>query len=294
MTATKDSRDTIKWLATAIGAAAAVAFGAGPVLASTTLDIAQWQPARVFIYIVSAVAGAAGVAYIIWTLLKALVPRPMSLDDVPADVIAQLDATAEVSYPGDINTYEEFLLRFAAYRNAAIGFRYDAALSASTAERAELITCAEQAEDNLKTLRRAEDVILEKAGFSVTRQAIYDIKWPVLAGVCFTVLAVAVFQLTISGPAEEAEPTASPTQAVMVKIDTSESKTLWKALRLEACEMSDGRVPVLVDSGSGTTSDPYLVQTVTVLDGCPAMSFAVTSQAAIVVMPEVADQGEDG
>lgn len=289
VTATKDSRDAIKWLATAIGASAAVAFGAGPVLASTSLDTAAWPAWRTALYIISALVGAVGVAYIVWTLLKALVPRPVTLDELPATTVAELDGSPEVYYPGDIDDFQEFVQRFAAYRDAAIGFRYDAALEPPGPDRDELTALAIQAEENLRTLRRAENVILEKAGFDMTRGAILDLRWPVLAGVCVTILGVAVFQLTISGSPAAPEGTAEPVQAVIVRVATDESRLLWDTLDLEDCELSEGRVAVMIASGVGTSSDPYDVTTISVRDECPSISFTVSPEAALVIVPEGVD-----
>lgn len=278
--ATKEARDAIKWLATAIGAAAAVAFGAGPVLASTTLDIAKWEWWRTALYIASAVVAAAGVAYIVWSLLRALVPQPVTLDNVTPTMKAELDASQALYYPGDITTFDEFVNRFSAYRDAAAGFRYDAAL-ASGPERGELNKLAEQSIANLKTLREAENIILEKAGFEVTRGALLALKWPLLRGVCIAVLAVAIFQLVVSGPTDSPGEDAGGKPALLVRSDNRASTNLWDRLGLSACEQDPGEVPVRVLGGSGTDAAPYSVQT-QAAGTCPVVAFTVTNDVALV------------
>ncbi len=207
VTASKDARDAIKWLATAIGAAAAVAFGAGPVLATTARDITRADWWFVLVYIVAAVVGALAAAFVVWTLLRALVPRALTLDQVPQSLIDVLNRNPETSYPGNIQSWDRFVLRITACRRAAETYRERAATAATPAEKTRWNDLADARKRDLQRLRRAEATILERAGYEATTKAIDGLKWPVAGGITVAVVCVAVIQLLLSGP-EPAGPDA--------------------------------------------------------------------------------------
>lgn len=196
--ATKDTRDAIKWLATAIGAAAAVAFGAGPVLATTTYDFLESEWWRVVLYIVAALVGAMGAAYVVWVLLQALVPLPLTVDQLPKEVIESLNLT-EDSYPYNIKSFDQFVNSFQANRTLVVQHRQLAAEATNQRDKDLWNKRAELDAARLRRLRRAEATIVERAQYELTRASIMQLKWRVFGGIFFAVLGVAVFQLVISG-----------------------------------------------------------------------------------------------
>ncbi|BDV31425.1 hypothetical protein [Microbacterium terricola] len=285
--ATKEARETIKWLATAIGAAAALVFGAGPLLTTTELDIASWPPWRTVVCLVAAVVGVVGVVLVIWSLLKALTPEALTLDQLPPSTVRRLEDSAETSFPGDISSIAQLKQRFGVYRVAIFELGKKEALATTDAERKILGELIAKNRDNLKKLREVEDAILEQGAFELTRSKVTDLLAPVLAGSALAVIGVVAYQLAMSGPTDPPAAAASDQIGRLVDNGSIASTRLWTALDLSACEVDAGSIPVLVSGGSGTSEDPYSVTTIPARTACAVVSFTVTDDVANVVLPEV-------
>lgn len=75
------------------------------------------------VYILSALIGALGAGLVVWSLLQALVPRSLTLDQVPQAIRDDLDANSAMSYPGRIRTWDEFVENIVASRSAGATYR---------------------------------------------------------------------------------------------------------------------------------------------------------------------------
>lgn len=99
-----------------------------------------------------------------------------------------------------------------------------------------------------------------------------------------TVGFVAALVTVVPSPATQAD---EPALGRFERITTTASRTLWEAAGLEACEVAEGTIEVLVlDQGSGEVPVPTL-QVVPNGAGCDAVEFRATEGSGILlVLPE--------
>ena len=218
----------------------------------------------------------------IWSLLKALVPKELTLRELSKSFVGTLDSS---DFPGDIDDLEDFKERLVAYRVAAGDFALQSGRETNPGRKVQLEKLAATSRQNLRILRATEGDILDRAGYTRTREEISGLLVPILSGAIVAVAGVSVYLLASSGPAAKGTSAPASELGILIESETTAGNQLWQALGLAGCETTPGKVPVLVSGGKGTDSDPYAVQTVTTSSSCPSMTFSVSSNAATISIP---------
>lgn len=299
-----------KWVIGALAAVGALVFGAGPVVAKTTLD---WTDDRSQLYLawVLGALGLLGIGTLIACAAYFLIPRPVTLWNLPESLRKQIQKTPQEFFPtgsGTIETVEQFQTHLTGARRTVA---HDEARVRDLDLRIKLLGGAEKAptvpQVALYVTQRAEiaDValplekltlagaeetrltLLERGRHAALSEKVTGLKaWAVL-GLILVAGGGIGFQLVLSSPAasdddDSAGGSASATATTMTRLDGAAGDALWEALDLQACETAPGVVPIVLLGGAGTEADPYAVQTFPAELGCEVRQFTVISSVAVV------------
>jgi len=282
--AAADTRTTARWLMTSLGAAAALIFGAGPIVNRPELS---WSTDGLQL-IIALVAGACGLVCLIaliGQIATVLVPRKISLEAIPSEMVKDLDAGADVRLPSGSGSYADFLKRYRRYQVlvGTLSARLSRLDDGPTAdiERAQLITLLDEAQRNVAVYSRAADGLLNQSEF-YSVSGLFNAKHKqVIVLAALAALGALSFQLALA-----ADPEKSPQQdfeVAYLKVP-SVPNTLWTDLELESCVLDDG-VPVVISGGNGSDSDPYAVTVLKSKESCVPTSFDLRADALTVEKP---------
>ncbi|MBB2891888.1 hypothetical protein [Flexivirga oryzae] len=266
-TATADTRAAAKWLTVSLAAAGALVFGAGPIVSRPSLS---WTDDRTQL-LVAGVFGLCGIfalVLLISRFARLLAPRRLTLRTIPKDLETDLDADPEKRLPSDCKTYREFLQN---YDNTVIlieNLQSKLSNTGGSAEQGKITEWLKQAHDRLDVYTLSAESYLSQAEFYAVSNS-FD-KTSTLSVVLAVGAAVGAlgFQLSLTSAPETSTP--SPTLGYLV--GKTSAAPLWKDLDLAKCALA-GRVPVIVNSGSGTGADPYNVTVISTRAGCQAKTF---------------------
>lgn len=286
VSSTKEARESIKWLATSVGAAAAVAFGAGPILISPKLDISGWTWLQYTAYFSAGVLAAVGVVSVVWCLLLSLVPEELTLHDLPKTFVTNIDKhpldSGNDRFPTGIDSLDDLRSYMLGARHAMVTLRRSAAAENEPVQKKKLENAAENLRQSYTVCREYEAELLDQAAYFVTRERIRNLRGPVLGGTVLVLVGVSLYLLVVSEGAN-VQAGSSAEVATLVQSSGPAGEQLWDTLDLSSCESEPGVVPVLLTGGKGTPVDPYTVRTIPILATCPDLSFNVISPVAEVV-----------
>jgi hypothetical protein len=280
-----------------LGGAAAVIFGGGPLLSRTDLDVSKWTAVHKGLCVGSAVAGVIGVAVVIGLLVRASLPKVVTLATLPKKTEKQSEKPE--FYPGDIQNMAEFRDRLRAYSWSAATAKAEAEATPDTdpTRKARLTLAANRLAFKRDVLRSRRAEILAQGANEIAEGRLSGLVFTGIAlGSALAVAGAAIYLLTLSGkpPADTAAAGSSastnPVPAMLVRNADGSSKVLWHTLRLHRCRQHTAPdvagVPVLKLSGTGTAKDPYTVQTIGQRPHCPRMTFTVLTDVAKLVIVE--------
>lgn len=310
VTASAELRSTAKWMIAALAAVGAVVFGAGPIIARPTLsfndDIGQLLLAAFL-----GSLGLIGIGILIFAVSKVLLPVEMSLDDLPEDLKNQISTRPESLLPADASTLAGFRQQLAALRTSAVEIP-------DKADDFERIAAAEQKKGNADAFWRAneaasayrsaeedtkanlaiyEDVrndLINRGAYSQLSTVFSTQTKRLWVGAVMAGLGGLGFQLALTSvPAGEdaGAETTSYVNSIGILSPTGDGPSeFWNQYGLEACETSEGQVPVLITGGAGTPESPYFVQTIPESipedpSGCPPITFVAHPDLFSLVTP---------
>lgn len=305
--ADKALRESAKWIITTATAFAAIVFASGGIIARGEFSEQYfWQRALVMVF--AGAATAFGLAAMIGLIARSITPAEPSLDSLDAATLDQMKAHPRSYFPGEIADLEQFRKRYAFWQKQAIELRLAAdekavALEAVKAEGtpagseldllvkqlAGLVKAAGTAAANRDQYQDAADSILSQERYRTARSSFVNGGWPLVgAGVLFVVGATVYLIAASFSPTEpKSEAAASrPVLATLVAGPGSAGDALWDAANLDECETDDGEVPVLLESGDGSTAAPWTVKTLPDGEDCDEVRFNVIGEVGTVVVPE--------
>jgi hypothetical protein len=314
--ATKQVRTAAQWTIASLGAGAAIIFGSGPIVAGgevqgtgTSLTI------RVLVLLLFALVGAAGVIYLIVQTAEVLLPHTVALASLPPAFVELVKFTPHEYLPTSVKSLDEFKTHLRDRSRALKDNRSEIerlrrretmnedllehgteqdkgkAKEALSSIRKELVArevALKTQEENVEIFVQKRNELLEQSAYQDTRSKFTDRK---------TSLALAAAAAVIGGVGYvvvwgviTAEPTPSPVRIGLMAGIGDPGNALWENVGLENCAIRPGGpVPVIVESGTGTASDPFFVRTLGVPSGCAASSFPVLSAVATVTFPSTTD-----
>jgi len=313
----KEIRETAKWVVTTAGAAGAVIFAGGPFLAKGGLT-GEYVPVRVFLILLAGVLGTIGLAVLIGRTARVLLPFEVTLAGLPASLLDKIQAEPDAYLPGADVTIDEFRNNLRAYDRAVRKMEHHiATLEADFTDnppanpadvhddRSTTLQILKDnlpvAQDNLKIYDEARDDLLAQAGYIETRRLFTHDSWKMFTAVVAITVGAVAYLLLWNSPDDKEEEAASssPQLGQLVKYPDGASDGLWNAVGLTACEKNetvtiDGAevdrtvVAVSVESGEGTTANPYQLRTLGSASGeqCPVVAFSSIDDVAMLVIPD--------
>ncbi|MCU1346388.1 MAG: hypothetical protein JWL70_2654 [Acidimicrobiia bacterium] len=314
--ASAEVRKTAKWVITTAGAAAAVVFGAGPIVTKGELT-GQYVPQRVAIILLADTIGVIGIVVLIAKTAKVLLPYETSLNNLPTSLAQKIREHPDSYLPDRLPTIESFRSELMIRRrqkreiDALLAGKEESvrALEAIAnpnaqqqahcqAARDELAALTEGVwivTDNLAVYENCRSTILGEAGYTTVRDLFTGSGTALMAAGLAAALGATVYLLAVSykptEPSASAKPAApAPRLGLLTKRADGISDSLWAAARLGACETPAGTagpasVPVLVEAGKGSPEDPYVVQTLSLQPACQSSRFNVIDQVAQIHFP---------
>lgn len=299
-TAKKEVRDVARWIATAMGAVAAVVFGAGPLVGSFK-NLDGWRVAAIA---GGAIVGISGTAYVIRKLAAILAPTAMSLGGLPAEFQNKINENRRDYLFDDSVDLNEFASRWEGWRVTGSQLRDQKQLAEERVAAAKAALAAAELEE--RPARNAEldeakaglqslnnviadaDAWLERYGknakgivaqgsFEQVR-ATYDANTNrALAAAVIAVIGGVLYVGGLqSGTGDVSTAAAAPTPVVV----TVTSQPFTDALGLDAC-LTDSTATMLRHSGKGTTEDPWDLETIAV-GSCAHLRFRASNAVAVV------------
>jgi MFS family permease len=176
--ATSDLTATAKWLATTIGAVAAVALGTGPFLVAPKVDVfgGGWPAWRAIAFVICLLVAVLGVAVVIWQLLLLQSPKPLSLNAIPAQTRAELDEDPE-NYPAGTSNFRHFVMRLRDEKAALRGARHRAAAETDEGPRKMWVSLAQARRDSLEDLNAAGAAVGSEVAADLGSSRAYPRPW---------------------------------------------------------------------------------------------------------------------
>lgn len=319
VSASKEVRETAKWVIATAGAVGGAVFAGGPFLSKGEL-----QGVLPYIgVIVSAAVGAGGLAYLIARTAQVLLPYRVTLSSLPPNLLQMIARTPRAFLPDGLQTVKAFTERLVLFdqlsrsmppKAAAMKAAADALPDNTEEERAKKARGCEDARlfadaaatvtRNAEIYRQVRSDLLDQAEYlQVSAKFTGKSGFMVAAGVAVAVSAatyLALWSNTSDDDSEAGATPAAPRLGLLVKTESEASTELWMSAGLTPCEtvvaLGEGQdpstvVPVLVRSGSGTVTDPYDVTTLgsaTVPTGpaCGVVTFSTIDDVAKIVFPE--------
>ncbi|TCC36332.1 hypothetical protein [Kribbella speibonae] len=302
VSASAELRSTAKWVITALAAVATVVFGAGPVISRPNLDFHD-DAVQLVISAALGVAGLVGIGMLIFGVSKVLLPVEMSLDDLPAELVAKINAAPATVLPADAHDLREFRDQLASYRVASVELPdkaedadQQAAEAGRRSEKADAMRAArayraayDDAVANLAVYESVRTDLLDRGAYTKLSQVFSSKQTSLIVGALLAGIGGLGFQLALTSAPDSdksAAPAAAVNQVAILTRSGDQAKEVWASYRLEGCETSPGQVPVLVTGGAGTADSPYVVQTVPSKAGCPAISFTAYPEVFGLVVPK--------
>lgn len=278
------TRTAAKWMIGSLAAAAALIFGAGPMVTRPELS---WQDNRTQL-LVALGAGAVGfvsLVLLIGQIATVLTPRKVSLDALPKALLQDIDAAADIRLPSGANSYKEFLANFGRYKVLVGKFsaelaRVDTRTQDGKLGHAQLTHLLQEARENVEVYTRATEGILNQAEFyGVT--TLFDGRRRTVAVILaiMAALGALAFQLALAAGPKPMTSAKVPELAYLVA--PTAPNQLWDSLKLVRCTIG-GRVPVLVSGGNGSPDNPYAVTVLRANDSCDPVSFDMRADALVL------------
>lgn len=285
VTATSQARDTAKWTATALASVGGVIFGAGPIIADVEQDVSDWSVLRIFLVLASAMVGVYGLLKLVGALVRVQLPIEISLARLPPSLERRIEDDPENFLPAGCTSVAQFRRRLRSYRRASVQLSNDA-LTAEGAEKAEIEAAAAAMKHNADTYERVRRELLAETAYLETVKAVDGLSRPAAKGALLAVFGAVSYLLLVSGPADEdgsAKAGDANTPSIALLRTTDPAGEFWTLLELQACEIEDGEVPVLLSGGDGTSDNPWQLQSIGSPDGCPSIVFSATTDVAQIV-----------
>jgi hypothetical protein len=266
----------------------------------------------VAVILLGAILGIGGLATLIAVTAKVLLPNEWTLDNLPPALAAKIAKSPNDYLPDDLRNVRAFRTESVYVRRYTANIKAKLAraeervvdLKASTspttkekqdlekAER-ELATLKEGAalsDNNLSIYEASKWTILGEAGYRSVRDLFVKSGWLLLGAGAAAAFGATIYLLGLSykptePKAEASTTTVTPRLAEVTRHSDGTSDAFWTAAGLGACQ-TGSKVTVLVDSGAGTTQEPYVVHTLAVKKGCPSEQFNVIDEVATITFPE--------
>jgi hypothetical protein len=270
--AAADTRTAAKWMIGSLASAAALIFGAGTIVSRPALSWAK-DACQLVIALAAGTVGLVSVVLLVGLTATVLTPVKISLEEIPKEMLRDLNAAADIRLPSGSRSYGEFLLKYRQY--TAISARLAGQLaelgragSHSSKQRTQLAELHKAAQHNVDVYTRAAESYLNQAEFYSVSHAFRGRRlWTLILAVGAALGALG-YQLALA--AEPGNSSDVPELAYLVAPrDPSE---LWNELDLGSCAV-DGKVPVLVSGGQGSNDHPYSVTIIKVNPRCTPKSF---------------------
>ena len=182
VTASDEVRKTALWTATALAAAGAVIFGAGPLIARTELDAASWPIGRITLCIVSAVIGILGVVLIVGSLVSAQLPIELTIASLPESFKKKIQADPRAYLPGNCTTVDEFRTRLRAYQTAEAELPNRILATQDSKVKKQLEQALSTTVRNAEIYRRARNRLLAQGKYEAASAALASKAAPVALG----------------------------------------------------------------------------------------------------------------
>lgn len=284
------TRTAAKWMIGSLAAAAALIFGAGPIVNRPELSWGK-DSCQLSIALAVGTLGLVCLIALIGQIAKVLTPVKVSLESIPEPMRRELDASAAIRLPSGSASYAEFLRKYREYKIvvARVSARlatFDDRDSQSSNQRQQLRTLLDQAQGNVAVYTRAAEGFLNQAEFYTVSQLFDRRRGCALALAVGAAVGALGFQLALaSGPKD------LPKAPQLAYLNSPAGPNeLWNALKLADCAVGT-RVPVMLSQGKGTDADPYVVTVVKVNDRCEAKTFDLQGDALVLekAAPEVVD-----
>lgn len=273
-----ETRTTAKWLIGSLASAGALIFGAGPIVNRPELS---WSDNRcqLLIALSSGAIGFICLILLIGQIAQVLAPVKLSLENIPQEMIGDLNAAADVRLPSGSKNYAQFLSNYRKYRviaaktSAALA-QLDSKQQDADLRRDQLQTVAEQAVRNADIYTRAAESYLNQAEFYSVSALFKRSRTLSLVLAIGAAVGALTFQLALAS-----HPADAPKPPVLSYIHAPAGpNTLWDSLELQRCAVG-GRVPVLLSSGNGSDDQPYEVTVLKVSDQCAPTTFQLRGDA---------------
>ncbi|WP_029110229.1 hypothetical protein [Mycobacterium sp. URHD0025] len=227
--------------------------------------------------------GLISLILLIGQIAHVLTPVKLSLENIPEDMIRDLNAAADVRLPSGSRTYSEFLGNYRKYRTIAATTsdalaRIDSKSHHADLRRDQLKTLSEQAQRNAQIYNRAADSYLNQAEFYSVSGLFKQSRILSLVLAIGAAVGALTFQLALAS-----RPTDTPKPPALSYILAPQGpNALWDSLGLQHCTLG-ARVPVLVSAGDGSDDQPYAVTVLKVNDQCTPTSFQLRGDALTLV-----------
>jgi len=239
---------------------------------------------------------------VIWVIASlARLRRPLitTLDDLPPDFERRIGKHHGSYLPGDDTSLSEFRKSLRDWQAAAGRARYEAdAAPTDTAKR----LGAEWAEDQYDNYRRVRDRLIVEGNL---RAKLHQsrLPWHVYVAGVIAVVGLVSYIVVLSGKKPDATPAASPTPALLVEYPTAYDQILagcgatpatGTPITPDSSEpakpVGASGIPVLLTGGTGTSADPWKLQTFGGTATCPAVTLTGSGEEgfAIVTLNPVA------
>jgi hypothetical protein len=269
-----------------LAAAGALVFGAGPIVSRPDLS---WQDntGQLIIAVLTGSVGLIALVALIGLLASVLAPVKVTLENVPADMKAEINGSPSVRLPGDAGTYEQFLANYQFYRSVVASLEGDlAGLPSSPQAGSREESLRRDVQVNLDNSRHNLDLYVAAAAGYLDQAEYYSVaalfegkrrRAVILAALAG--IGALGFQLALAAPPKKEE---SKDAAYLAYIDApAQANSLWTELGLASCAIG-AEVPVLLERGTGSEKDPYSVTVIALTPGCVPKSFNFRSTELVL------------
>ncbi len=306
--ADSEIRTTAKWVVATSTSFAAIVFASGGFLVKGDLGPDYfWQ--RALAMALGSVVAVGGLSAIVGYVAKSRTPEEPSLDALPKALLARMQKAPWSYFPKHILDLTAFRRRYGIWHDSALEFRQEEARLQKQLSEAEggqpdpggdnrqlnyLKTrldatkdAADDATENARRFAEAQSQLLAQARYLSARGSFVDSGKKLVAGAVAVALGASIYTIAVSFNPDEpkASPESTAELAMLSRASSESGNDLWVAADLENCEQDDGTVPVLLESGNGTSTSPWKVRTLPT-ETCQIVEFAVIGEAANVVVPD--------
>jgi hypothetical protein len=283
--AAADTRGTAKWMIGSLASAAALIFGASAIVSRPSLSWSQ-DRCQLLTALAAGTLGLVSVIFLIGLTAAVLTPVKISLEHVPKEMLADLDAAPATRLPSGSGTYAEFLTNYREYATLAARLagrlaRLDGTGSHDSKERAQVAKLRDAAQHNVEVYTRAAESYLNQAEFYSVSSIFSRRRWLTLVLAIGAALGALGFQLALATGSDKAA--KAPELAYL--IPPQSPSELWDRLDLGACVVGK-KVPVLITGGNGSSENPYSVTVLKADERCAPESFELRSDALTIEKPE--------